>query len=157
MVLHDWMTVHWRSLCVPAATDSKWMVAHTVCDRHVRSDVAVGAVVSYSSPKHAVLSWHSRSCVALPSRVWCCEVVHVVCASHALLFRKNAPEHDAHLASPLVGQVVPVAPVPLSHVHCLSAPHTASAVFEAGVAITLPCASQSTTWAEHALSSLALE
>ena len=59
--------------------------------------------------------------------------------------------HVAHLAAPLSGQSVPVAPVPFAQVHCLSSPHTASAVLDAAVVSTLPNASQSTVCAEHAV------
>ena len=55
------------------------------------------------------------------------------------------PLQAVHFAAPWLRQLVPVAPVPFEHAHCLYAPHTASAVLDAAVAITLPCASQSTT------------
>ena len=80
-----------------------------------------------------------------------CASQSTACAEHEAPARKKAPEHDAHLAAPLAGQLVLAEPVPLAHVHCLAAPHTASAVLEAGVAMTLPCASQSTTCGEHEL------
>ena len=68
---------------------------------------------------------------------------------HAARSRKKALLQDVHFAEPSLGQFVPVAPVPFGQTHCLSAPHTASAVLLAAVAMTLPCASQSTTcWSQ---------
>ena len=40
--------------------------------------------------------------------------------TQASFSRTNPSEHVAHFASPLTGQSVPVAPFPLSQVHCFS-------------------------------------
>ena len=86
-----------------------------------------------------------------------CASQSTTCGLHAVPARKYAPLHVVHLASPSLGQLTPVAPVPFGQSHCLSAPHTASAVLLAGVAMTLPCASQSTTCWTHAPYPLLLE
>ena len=97
-----------------------------------------------SAPQTASAVLEAGAAITLP-----CASQSTACAEHEAPARKKAPEHDAHLAAPLAGQLVLAEPVPLAHVHCLAAPHTASAVFEAGVAMTWPCASQSTACAEH--------
>ena len=73
---------------------ANWLSVQTVQLAHTRSEVAVGAAVSYvpsatsfwySGDWHCVQSRHSVSCVALPARTWYCCDVHVNQDAHTRL------------------------------------------------------------------------
>ena len=60
--------------------------------------------------------------------------------------KTSDPEQDAQKGASCDGQPVPLAPMPLAHVHCLGSPHMASDVALPGTATTMPAPSQSLCW-----------
>ena len=62
---HCWHSSQTRSLVVEAVFDSQRPSWHTLCDLHVRSAVAVGALASYSAPPQAVSVVQVRSDVVV--------------------------------------------------------------------------------------------